>query len=666
MEFQGSTGYRPDVDGLRAVAVLTVILFHLHRPWLPGGFLGVDIFFVISGFLITRNIIQGLDDGRFSIAEFYRRRIKRIAPAMLVVVAATLVTSQVLLTPKDASSTAKSAVFSLASVANVYFWRFRDWSYFAPDGGQEPLLHLWSLGVEEQFYLLWPLLLMVGYRRLGWQRLAGLGVIVAVLSFVTGDLVYERDSSFAYYMLPTRAGELLLGGLVAMAVLRHVEERVRPAVVSILATLGALLLAASLFLITEGQPFPGWRAVPPTAGTALIILAGHCRQGIWSRLLGSRVMVGIGLLSYSAYLWHWPLLAFFRYGYGDPGAVAATVIVVLTFVLAWLTLRFVEQPARRSMASVRQVMFRMYIVPASVLMTLALVLVYSERLGISARSRSYSMNLAVVQDQTRPATSVDWVCQGRRLSLEDTQSAKCVLGLDSSRAPVAVTWGDSHVAHYAGMLRVFADAGGFRLRSLAVSSCPPLLNDPTAFIDPKRRSDCLASQAVMQPLLESYPVVIVSSAWLSYQERNSAYLETFFNSVRTLVGAGKYVVVLGEAPWVRGYDRHCREKALTYPFLQCPEISVPVSTDVADVNTRLRQFAELTTNVAFFDVTPYLCPNGLCSAFQPSGEPNYFDESHLTVAASLRLGREIVADEGVPKPFGRVADWSHAARGQQR
>ncbi|HLB08469.1 MAG TPA: acyltransferase, partial [Gemmatimonadaceae bacterium] len=361
---RATEAYRPDVDGLRAVAVLSVIFFHLSKPLLPGGFLGVDIFFVISGYLITRNILQGVELGTFSILEFYRRRIKRIAPVMLVVVAFTLIASQLLQLPEDARTTAKSAVFSLASLANVYFWKFQDTSYFAIDSSQIPLLHLWSLGVEEQFYLIWPALLLVTYRATRARRFFGAAAAVAAASFLMGDLLYDRAPSFVYYMLPTRAGELLMGALVAIAVVRQVERRIASAAIPAIATIGAVVLVASFFLINEQQPFPGWRAVPPTAATALLILAGHCRDNAWSRVLAWRPLVWVGLISYSAYLWHWPLLSLYRYGYGEPSIIAGGVIFVSTLALAWLTFRFVEQPTRRSSASLSRVFVRQYALPA--------------------------------------------------------------------------------------------------------------------------------------------------------------------------------------------------------------------------------------------------------------------------------------------------------------
>lgn len=213
---QMSGDYRPDIDGLRAIAVLAVMIFHGHSAALPGGFLGVDIFFVISGYLISKHIAAEVQQRRFSLIEFYRRRVRRIMPMMLVVVAVTLPVSFCIMTPEDGRAVAKSTVWSIASMANIHFWRDLDTGYFADSTAEVPLLHLWSLGVEEQFYIIWPLLLMFGVSRLRPPLLFGLMVILAGLSFELAAWVLPRDASFAYYMLPTRMGELLIGALVGV------------------------------------------------------------------------------------------------------------------------------------------------------------------------------------------------------------------------------------------------------------------------------------------------------------------------------------------------------------------------------------------------------------------------------------------------------------------
>ena len=373
MTFASATAnqhYRPDIDGLRAIAVLSVIIFHINKALLPGGFVGVDIFFVISGFLISRNILQDLERGKFSIVDFYRRRVKRIALPMLVVVGVTLLAAQILLLPEDAKKTAVSALWSLLSLSNLYFWLNQDAGYFATASGETPLLHLWSLGVEEQFYIVWPVLLIGAYRLSHVKWLFAASALVALVSFLLGELLFSWDPAFVYYMLPTRAGELLFGAIVALAVLRG--HMVPSQVVTPMAVLGLLLLGGSLLLLSEDQVFPGLLAVPPTLGTALLIFARHSGNNLVSRYLAFKPLVWIGLISYSSYLWHWPLLAFYRYGHQSVGAFAGVAIFVLSLSLAWLTYYYIERPARLSKASTALIFLRHYIAPAGALACLAL------------------------------------------------------------------------------------------------------------------------------------------------------------------------------------------------------------------------------------------------------------------------------------------------------
>ena len=655
--------YRADVDGLRAIAVLAVILFHLDQRLLPGGFLGVDIFFVISGFLITRNIAQEIERGRFSIVEFYRRRVKRIAPAMLVVVAVTLAFSQWLMLPEDARETSKSAVWSIASMANVYFWRNTDTSYFAADSTEVPLLHLWSLGVEEQFYLIWPLALLLFYRAGRTRPFAVVVLAIAFGSFVLAEMLFANHPAFVYYMLPTRAGELMVGALVAVAIRNGVETRIRGAFVPAIAATGGLSVALSLGLLTPDMPLPGALSLAPTAGAAALILAGHCRSSASSRLLALRPLVAIGLISYSAYLWHWPLLALYRYGFGVVTPAAAGVLVLATMALAAATWRFVEQPARRSRAPALRLIARQYLVPAAGIMAVALATLYPARLGIGTLgSQAYQARLSALREQTRPALLFDWACQRQRLVEKDTADERCVLGADSSEPPRAILWGDSNATHYIGMLTVFAKEAGFRFRNIEVGSCPPLASDPAPYVKAYREVDCRASLHVARPVVDRFPVVILASTWTVYQAKSDAFLPAFFDTARALAAAGKLVILMGKVPPIGGYDRRCREKALSYPLLACPDLVVAPSAEVMSVNARLRRFAEQTPNVRYFDPTSYLCPDGLCRAYDSHGAAKYYDQTHLTSAESTRLGLEIVASEGVPAPFRLIARWPDSSR----
>jgi peptidoglycan/LPS O-acetylase OafA/YrhL len=650
--------YRADVDGLRAVAVLSVILFHLDKQLLPGGFVGVDIFFVISGFLITRNIVVGIHRCRFSLVEFYRRRIKRIAPAMLVVVAVTTLFAQLLLVPEDAREALKSAVASVLSLANVFFWLHTDTSYFAANTAELPLLHLWSLGVEEQFYMIWPVLLLVFYRR-GRTVVFMLGLVVAgVISLAIADALYADHPAFVYYMLPTRAGELMAGALVALLVVERFGQFVPNVLFGWLAALGTLLLIASLTLLNSESRFPGWLAAAPAIGAGLLIFAGHYQSTIPSRILCWRPLVLIGLISYSAYLWHWPLLAFYRYAYQDVTLLAGSLIFVTTLSLAAITYRWVELPARRSTSGASRIIVQQYLLPGGAIVGAALITIYPAKFGIATMySPAYLKKLEEVRATSRPAYLDDSVCQRQQVVTADTRNEHCVLGDSAAGFPKAVLWGDSNAAHYVGMLDQIARRAGFRFRNIEIGSCPPVVGDPKPYISSVRRLECESSLDIVRPVVGRFPVIIVSASWTSYQERSAEFLTSFLSEVRALADSGKLVIILGKVLPVRGYDPRCREKALRFPWLLCANPVVDPAAYVLDINEKLRRFAEQTANVRYFDANAYLCPRGRCAALGPDGVPRYYDESHLTMAASSRLGVEILAREGVPQPFRLVAGW---------
>jgi len=305
--------YRADLDGLRAIAVLSVVVFHIDEVLIPGGFVGVDIFFVLSGYLISRYIFEKLNEQSFSLAEFYRRRIKRIAPAMLVVLLVVLVFSQLIMLPNDAEKVAESVIWSLFSLTNFYFYSSEDLSYFASVMNEKPLLHFWTLGVEEQFYLIWPVCLMLFYRYFNTRCFLYLLIFLATCSFISAQYYSVVSPSFSYYMLPTRAGELLIGAIVAHLILS--SENKAKKVGQGLSIIGSLMIVWSFFYISAEDIFPGILALIPTLGTAFLIYSGQYKVSWISWLLERKPLVYIGLISYSTYLWHWPIIAFLTTAY---------------------------------------------------------------------------------------------------------------------------------------------------------------------------------------------------------------------------------------------------------------------------------------------------------------------------------------------------------------
>ena len=333
--------YRREIDGLRSIAVIPVILYHAGLGLFSGGYVGVDIFFVISGYLITGILIKELAEGNFSILRFYERRARRILPALFTVILVCLPLAAVLMTPPKFEAFAKSVLAVALFGSNMFFaWSQAD--YFVHEVELIPLLHTWSLAVEEQFYIVFPILLWVIWR-FGLRRIFWVLVAIALASLVLAQWMSVHAPLLNFYFAATRAWELLAGSLCALAL----RDRA-PQAGNGLSLLGLGMIAVSVLLYDSTTVFPSVYTLLPVAGTVLIIL--YAAPGtLVGRLLSLPAMVGIGLVSYSAYLWHQPLLAFARIHYiTEPPAAIMAVLVAMTFILAWISWRFIEQPFRKT------------------------------------------------------------------------------------------------------------------------------------------------------------------------------------------------------------------------------------------------------------------------------------------------------------------------------
>jgi len=337
----GGIRYRADIDGLRAVAVLAVILHHAWPNWFVSGFIGVDIFFVISGYLITSIILTQLEAGTFTIADFYVRRVRRIFPALVLVLLATLLFGWVVLLHGEFRQVGKHIAAGGGFVANLVFWS--EAGYFDSSGTSKPLLHLWSLGVEEQFYLLWPLILWLAFSRR--RNFLLIMAIIFCLSMTINVMTVESNPTAAFYSPLTRFWELMTGGIAAYMQLHHAAWRQRWRTAASLG--GATLLVLGFSLIKPDVFFPGWWALLPAGGTFLIIMA-DTGQALNRYLLSNKAAVGIGLISYPLYLWHWPLLSYSHIIYGEKTPFQIKIcLIAAAFILAYLTYRLIEVPLRQ-------------------------------------------------------------------------------------------------------------------------------------------------------------------------------------------------------------------------------------------------------------------------------------------------------------------------------
>ncbi len=627
--------YRTDIDGLRAFAVLFVTIFHINEALIPGGFVGVDMFFVISGFLITGIIVRDRANGVFSFAEFYRRRIRRIFPAMFLVTAVTFVAGLLLLLPEDVAPLSWSVLATILSGANIYFTYFLDTSYFAPDSATVPLLHMWSLGVEEQFYLFWPAFLLVLMR---WPRLVVPALLaLSVASVALGEwLLGQGAFEWAYYMLPTRAFQLALGGLLVF-VLPWFAMGGRVAL--ILAVAGLALCFGSAAFLTAETLYPGLNAVPVTIGTALLLAAGTVANPV-GRMLSVQPLRWIGQISYSLYLWHWPVLAYQRYLMGELSPAQQVGSLVLMLALATLSYRYVEQPARRSQEGLPRVAFKYLAVPASAIVAVMAVPLYNMGFGATASA----------MPQMARASSAPYVCQMSLVTAGLLRESRCIIGTEEE--PSILLWGDSNAGHYVGALRSVAGELGFGFRNIAHSACPPILRRPERFAQERFRALCQESAEAMAHSLSDYDVVIISAAWDTYVGKHGdEFLRGLSQTVRRLVRQGKTVMLLGRVPRLSGFDGACERKRLKLPWLICHTAQTHIRR-TEEINAQIRQIA--TRNRALYaDFTAVLCEEGRCDA-RIGDEVVYLDPGHLSLTGSEAVGRAVLARPELLEPFRQL------------
>jgi peptidoglycan/LPS O-acetylase OafA/YrhL len=527
--------HRSDIDGLRALAVVPVVLFHARLLAVHGGFVGVDVFFVISGFLISSVIVEELARGEFSILRFYERRCRRILPALFAMFIGTSLVSAIVLMPPDLAAFGRSLLSSVLFVSNVYFWK--DSGYFDGTAEFKPLLQTWSLSVEEQFYLFAPYLLLaisVFFKK----RYLTLLVPIALASLGLSAWAVAHAPNAAYYVLPTRFWEILLGGLLAVGA--KTGPRVR-GVRELLAGIGFAGVLGSSFFYSEATPFPGLAALVPCGGAALIIYAGLGGSSLVARLLGTRPLTFIGNISYSLYLWHWPLFALYRYRVArELSALEAGLLVLGSLVLGVLSWHFVEKPFRKQ----SNPLGRRFIFAGSAAGALATATFAGTAMATGGLPfRVPGFETVDTGGQREYDTSSEGNCfLGDGQTHQDWGGDKCFV--TRGRGPTVLLWGDSFAAHYVPGIKRHAAEMQADLLEYTLSACPPVFGFDTLSNPP-----CRAFNDHVPELVKEYGVksVVVSGRW-DYAFRRHVEPSQITASLARLQGLGVTVYVIGQSP----------------------------------------------------------------------------------------------------------------------
>jgi peptidoglycan/LPS O-acetylase OafA/YrhL len=504
-----SMSYRADIDGLRAIAVLAVIFFHAGIYPLGGGFVGVDVFFVISGYLITSHIRADIAANSFSLRDFYDRRARRILPALVVVIAVTAPLAWAWLLPQDLKSFSQSVVATSLFASNIYFWRTTD--YFSQQSELRPLLHTWSLAVEEQFYVLYPLLI-VGLARFGQAGTRKALLTLAILSWGATYLIAKSDPTSAFYFLHTRAWELLAGALVALTVGGPSREAIASPLRSGAAMLGLALIAISIFSGSDRSTANQALLVVPVLGTCLWLAFGH-RDSLAGRLLVSKPLVAIGLISYSAYLWHQPVFSLIKHRFATTLSLPAKFAVIL-FVLAMaaLTYRWVEQPFRnRAKIPIRRV--------AAMLGGATALFV---ALGVSGHIFNgypgrFPADSRMPADLELATSDNGWcfysIDSNRKLPLKPNPGG-CFIGKKDERGKKVLLFGDSYAGQYEPFWDVLGKSASWKIESVTTNWCFPARgHEFTGYPASPAYRQCEYNRAYAQREIPKARVVVLGGSW---------------------------------------------------------------------------------------------------------------------------------------------------------
>jgi len=631
--------HHKDIDGLRAVAILPVLFYHANIWPFAGGYVGVDIFFVLSGYLITGLILREHAANGFSLVAFYDRRVRRILPALGVVLAAATIAALFTLLPDELETYGKSLLGSVLFYANVLYW-LRDSAYFAPQSGQNPLLHIWSLAVEEQFYLFWPLLLvfLTGFKRaLPWI----IGAVLAV-SLVLTLMLMRSDPNAAFYLLPTRAWQLLAGALLscgAFAGPGNVGTR------NAIALAGLAFIAAAIVLPGDAALYHPLNAIGATLGTVLILFAADGGPNIVNAALSTRVPVFIGLVSYSLYLWHWPALVFTRlYLNRELTPVEAVGVLLGAFAVSGLSWYFVEQPIRRRRGGWHGMPASFPVAAVGGGLLAAVAVVFLLTAGLPQRVPA---DVRAIDAETSAPLAGKWCKPG------DTSPA-CRHG---TFAAEAVLWGDSHARALAPGLIAFAAARHLSLREYTRSACPPLPD--LAVVEPNGADypKCAAfNRTALGQLLKSPPaLVILQARWEVYFAEHRihaavapsrAFAAALAHLLDTLGARHIPVLVVGNVPRFAGVPGHCygRERMHNRDPSRCTRETWSAGVDPLEGSDRLL-FKAVVARTAFARYHPAfadLCDRRGCHAFS-AGHVLYIDEHHLSPAGAALIGQRLDA-----------------------
>lgn len=618
--------YRADIDGLRALAIIPVVLFHAGSGLFSGGFVGVDVFFVISGYLITSILVRDLGEGRFSLSCFYEKRARRILPAYIFMMLIVSMCGYHLFLASELKNLAESMLSSLGFISNIFFWR--NSGYFSIQAESSPFLHTWSLSVEEQFYIFFPLGLMFLYKYFNKKTIYIVLIFTLFISLMISIVGMERSVQAMFYLLPSRAWELLVGAVLALGVVPVVRSK---ALNELLSIAGFLMIIIAIFLYSKNTLFPGAAALLPVIGAALIIHAGALGNLTYiGKMLSLKYFVFIGGISYSLYLWHWPIFVFIKNLHGDVIRWDMMILgIVLSLIIAWLSTIMIEKPfIKKRILSQKKPLLLASFTSIIVSMTICLFLIVND--GFPGRFEEHVLEAESSLSDFSQRRNNCHAGRGNPIPYAD----KCIFGSDVK--PSYAFWGDSHAVELSDSVGQYASMIGISGLHISYSSCPPSQGYSSAV-----RPMCEKHNTeVLEGLISDVGIktVFMIARYSSYTRTNKskeAMFKGFEETIRKLKKSGKDVVIIYPIPKAEGIA----------PLAIARKLSR--NDDISNYSISLHEYSlqnvdvlsKLDDIVSAFSVdtikpTDVLCSDQVSCKFYIHGDVTHFDDDHLSLSGA--------------------------------
>ena len=612
---ENNAEYRKEIDGLRALAVLSVIICHAGFNWLPGGFAGVDVFFVISGFLITKIILQKITTGNFSFKDFYVKRAKRILPALFFMLSIVSLLTWISPLPSQIQTVSGSVFFSVLSLSNFYFIDFVD--YFAPSSDNIMLLHTWSLGIEEQFYILFPLLALTAYFFFKRQGILIIIIVLACISFALSEWGWRNEPRANYFFSPSRFWEILIGGVAAFW-----RSELKTLGNELIAALGLCALLLTFFTYDKDIIFPSFYTLAPTVGTVLILISSG--MTITVRILRFAPFRLIGLISYSAYLWHQPVFVFARLeGYQVSEVIIGISLIILTLLVSYLSWYFIEQPFRNSKQF-------SYLKSGPILCAIGTLLLVTSVAGYFTtlplnrfNKPDYELLKITQQDAKEYQRGIDKNLRRRPFSSNDNK-------------PYVAIVGDSYARDFMNILNEKGILDSIDASVWPISDkCAPFFlgNTDNNLKHIWNQSDCVKydryKTAEMLSNISFADVIVLASRWHSWQ---TPYIAETIKNISEISDAS--ILLVG----TKDFGQVKIKSILKTPFLERASLLSAPNEELVFTNNLIKELQGIT----FIDVINSICEvNGRCPLVTPDGALISVDGSHLTKSGAIFLGKSI-------------------------